>query len=40
MKEHVLRVNKSEINCQNPFHGVVFEIEDKHESTKDKKTWF
>ena len=39
-EERALWVNKSEINCQNAFHGVLFEIEDNHESTKDEKTWF
>ena len=39
-KERVLRVNKSEITGENAFDGDLFEIEDNHESSKDKKTWF
>ena len=39
-QELVLRVNKSEINCQNAFNGNLFETEDNHESSKNGKTWF
>ena len=39
-KEHVLRVNKSEITGENAFNGNLFEIEDNHESSKDEKNWF
>ena len=39
-EEHVLRVNKSEMTGENDFHAEPFEIEDNHESSKNKKTWF
>ena len=39
-KECILRVNKSEITGENAFNGELFEIDDNHESSKDKKTWF
>ena len=39
-KEHVLGVNKSETTGENAFNGDVFETDDNHESSKDKKTWF
>ena len=39
-EECVVRVNKSEIIGENAFNGNLFEIEDKHESIKDKETWF
>ena len=39
-KEHVPRVNKSEITGQKAFNGDFFEIEDNHELSKDVKTWF
>ena len=39
-KEHVLRVNKSEITGENAFNGDLFEIGDNYESSKGKKTWF
>ena len=38
-KEHVLRVNKSEITGENTFNGYHFEIEGNHESSKDKKNF-
>ena len=39
-EKHVRRVNKSEITGENSFNGDHFEIEDNHESSKDKKTLF
>ena len=39
-EERVVRVNKSEITDEDTFNGDLFEIEDNHESRKDKKTWF
>ena len=39
-KEHLLRVNKSEITDKNAFNGDLFEIEDNHEASKNEKTWF
>ena len=38
MEELVLRVKKSEITCENAFHGDLFGIKDNHESSKDKNT--
>ena len=31
-KEHVLRVNKSEITGESAFNGDLFDVEDNHES--------
>ena len=39
-KEHVLKVNKSEITGENAFNGDLLEIEDNQEQSKVKKTWF
>ena len=39
-EESVLRVNESEITGENTFNGDLFEIEDNHESSKDRKAWF
>ena len=36
-KECILRVNKSDITGENTFNGDLFEIDDNHESSKDKK---
>ena len=37
-KECILRANKSEITGENTFNGDLFDIDDNHESSKDKKT--
>ena len=38
--KNVLRVNKSEITSENAFNGDLFNTEDNHESSKDRKTLF
>ena len=34
------RINKSEMTGENAFHADLFEIEDNHEASNGKKTWF
>ena len=40
IEERVLRVNKSEISCENTFNGDHFETEAKHDSSNDEETLF
>ena len=40
MEEHVLSVNKNEIDGEQGFNGDFFDLEDNHESSKDETTWF
>ena len=35
-KEHILRVDKSDITGENAFHGDLFENQDNHESRKNE----
>ena len=39
-EERNRRINKSEMTGENAFHADLFEIDDNHEASKDKKTWF
>ena len=39
-KEHVLKVNKSEITGENTFKGDLCETEANHDSSKDEETLF
>ena len=39
-EEHVLSIDKSEITGENAFTGVLCQIRDNHESSKDEKTSF
>ena len=39
-EKRVLRVNRSETTGESAFNGDLFEIEGKHESSKDENTWF
>ena len=39
-EERDRRINKSEMTGENAFHADLFEIDDNHEASKDKKTWF
>ena len=39
-EERDRRINKSEMTGENAFHADLFGIDDNHEASKDKKTWF
>ena len=40
MQNNIFSINKNKITGENTFNGDHFEIEGKHESSKDKKTLF